>query len=266
MNFPDDAAAGAATDTTDKVEVADDDASVGKALDGGQPDPDPVLELQGRAERAEEALSAANGQLLLVVEKLRELGLEPEGDYAIGEAAALLLGALAEKVAALTGDLELEAARAEKAERQIEAEAAKPKAAPVKGGNKLRKINAKAVKLPLVATQDAAGNVTAVAAQLAELIAIADTVEVVCSDGQFEIAGIAAQRISGSAWRQTQVGLQLTLEQLLVSGPAVSAPPYAIRGYGLLLDRDLVHFQPRSEPLEVMGGGTSNIAPDVCFS
>lgn len=219
-----------------------------KAADGGEADPDPMLELEGRVERLEEALSAANGQLLLVAEKLVELGLAPESDYAIGETAAAVLGQQAADLFAAA------------------AAAAKPRATAGKGGAKPRKISAKAVKSPVTAKQDAEGNVTSVAVQLGELIQLSDVVEVVCSDGELEIVGIAPQRITGGAWRVSQVGLQLTLEQLLIAGPAVGAAPYEIRGYGLLLDGELVHFQPRSDALEVMGGSTSNIAPDVCLS
>ena len=257
-----------------KTKPAEPDADVAAIADEaelqrtarGDDGEDPVLALQGRAEQAEEALSAANGQLLLVVEALRLHGLEPAGEYAIGEQVGFIISARTKALAEFEAALIEATLRADKAEAQLAAEAAKPKVTPTKGAGKVRKIGLKAIKNPLAASVDKEGNVTSVAAQLSELIQAADTVEVVCSDGELEITAIAPQRISGGAWRMSQVGLQLTADQVLVNGPAVGAAPYQIRGYGLLLNGDLVHYQPRGDVMEVMGGSTSNIAPDVCLS
>lgn len=233
-------------------------------IEAGMP---PVVALQERAETAEAELNADNGQLVLVVEKVRELGLEPHvDDYPIGAVGAEVLGKLGARVDDLEAELKDATARADKAEGQLAAAAAAPKASAAPRGKKPRAIDAKAVKSPLVVTQDDEGTVSSVAAQLHELVQAAETVEVAFSNGKTELAEVPAVRIEGNAWKVTPVGLQLTIETLIVHGPAANAPAFELAGYGLILDGELVHYQPRGDVLQVTGGAQQNVAPDICFS
>jgi len=227
---------------------------------------DPVEALQARAEKAEAEASAANSQLLLIVGKLTELNLIPGDEpYQIGELAAEKLAHFHSQCERINAELTTAIAERDKAQLQLAETEKAPKVSPGSKAAKLRAIHAGKVKSPLADRNDAEGNLESVPQQLAELVAAAETVEVVPSDGKNEIEAIGAIRIEGSAWRVSQAGLQLTIEQLLVYGPAMGQAAYEVAGYGLLLDGELVHYTDRGEPIEIQPGATQNIAQDICL-
>lgn len=98
---------------------------------------------------------------------------------------------------------------------------------------------------------------------LAELIGMADTVELVFSDGKKELA-IEPRVISGKAWAMTAVGLALRLPEFPVTGPATG--PVSLAGYGLFLDGTQVAWAGRGEVLEVPPGRRMDLRNDVVFA
>ena len=196
--------------------------------------------------------SPESAALATIAGTLAELGLAPEGDYAIGEVASEALVALYRQVIAL--QLELEATKALK----------EPKAHSGAKPAKLRKINAAAVKDPVEGRTEGERSISAAEALLEEISA-AETVEIVISNGSTEIPGLLPVVISGPAWRITVVGLQLTLPELLVHGPAADKPGYPVAGYGLCLDGVLRAYQARSDQLMIAGGARMNVAADIVF-
>lgn len=97
---------------------------------------------------------------------------------------------------------------------------------------------------------------------LAELIGMADTVELAFSDGKKELA-IEPRMISGKAWVMTAVGLQLRLPEFPVTGPATG--PVSLAGYGLFLDGQQVAWASRGDALEVPPGRRMDLRSDVVF-
>lgn len=98
---------------------------------------------------------------------------------------------------------------------------------------------------------------------LQELIGMADTVELVFSDGKRELA-IEPRLISGKAWSMTAVGLALRLPEFPVVGPALG--PVSIAGYGLFLNGEQVAWASRGEPMEVPPGRRMDLRNDVVFA
>lgn len=103
------------------------------------------------------------------------------------------------------------------------------------------------------------------AADLLEAIAAAETVEVVFSDGKFELVPIAALVVSGAAWAKVIGGVALRVPELLVHGPAVGANAWPLAGYGLFLDGKQAAWAPRPATLMIGGGMQVNLRDDVIF-
>ena len=103
-------------------------------------------------------------------------------------------------------------------------------------------------------------------AELADLIALADSVELVALDAKHrEIAGFT-QALSGGAgaWRVAGNGLRLALPE----GLPLSAPEggqSAIHAWGLVLDGKPAAFAARFEPLVLGAGQMTNLGDDVIF-
>ncbi len=148
-------------------------------------------------------------------------------------------------------------AAAEKAKRAASASAGKAAA-------KARKISARDVVDAIEATGEGDDALTR---EQALLLAIgeAGTVEVVLSNGKTEIIAIPPIAIHGDAWRVSMVGVQLTIPELIVHGPAPGQSAYALNGYGLLLDGTLRAYMARGEQLSIAGGSNNNVAPDIVF-
>lgn len=104
-------------------------------------------------------------------------------------------------------------------------------------------------------------------AELRALLAEAETVEVVLSDGKSEIAGIAPRVISGDAWEVVAGGLKLNVPELLVHGPGLGSPKsaYAVAGYGLVIDGKQVAWAQRGEQITIGAGATFDLKDDVIF-
>jgi len=97
-----------------------------------------------------------------------------------------------------------------------------------------------------------------------ELIGDAETVEVVFSNGKSEIAGMAPVVLTGSAFRLGIAGLQLTLDELIVHGPAGGQAGFELAGYGLFLDGKPVAWRARDK-LVIPPGAQMNLASDIVF-
>lgn len=102
-------------------------------------------------------------------------------------------------------------------------------------------------------------------AYLFELVAAADLVEIVFSDGKQEVAGLGPVVVEGDAWKMTNTGLKLHVPTLQVHGPAAGKPPYRVTGYALLLDGEQVCWSQRHEQLTIGAGQTFNLADDIVF-
>lgn len=154
---------------------------------------------------------------------------------------------------------QLAAAHAATAKAKAAASASKGKA-PAKA----RKISADAVKDPIGASGEGDAALTR---EQALMLAIggAETVEVVLSNGHTEILEISPLQIHGDAWRVSMVGVQLTISELIVHGPAPGRGAYALCGYGLLLDGVLRAYSSRGDQLTIAGGANNNVAPDIVF-
>lgn len=193
--------------------------------------------------------------LALIAGKLGELGLAPDGDYDIAEVTCRSLTALSDAVERR----EVELAAANKQVEELSAATAKPKTAAAAKPAKARKISADAVKLTREGTEEERKQ------ELLELIGAAEVVEIAFSNGKTEIAQLEPVRIMGPAWRATMVGVQLSIPELIVHGPAPGKPPYPVAGYGLFLDGELAAYGDRGEQLQIGGGSTHNVAPDIVF-
>lgn len=98
--------------------------------------------------------------------------------------------------------------------------------------------------------------------ELLELIGMAQTVEVVFSDGEKELP-FERRMIDGPAWAMTAVGLQLRLPEFVAVGPATG--PVNLAGYGLFLDGSQVAYAPRMDVLDVQPGRRMDLRNDVVF-
>lgn len=98
--------------------------------------------------------------------------------------------------------------------------------------------------------------------ELHELIGMAETVELVFSDGEKELP-FERRMIDGPAWGMTAVGLALRLPEFVVVGPATG--PVDLHGYGLFLDGSQVAYAPRMDVLAVQPGRRMDLRGDVVF-
>lgn len=103
------------------------------------------------------------------------------------------------------------------------------------------------------------------ASDLLDAIAAADAVEVVFSDGRFELLQIPGLVVSGAAWAKVIGGVALRVPELLVHGPAVGTNSWPLAGYGLFLDGKQAAWAPRSDTLLIGGGMQVNLRDDVIF-
>ena len=196
------------------------------------------------------ALAAIAGTLI-------ELGQVPAEPYDIAEVAIALMREQAAQIADLSADVASARAAAEKAARAASASAGK-------AAGKARKISAKDVVDPITGSAEGDAPITR---EQALLLAIgeAETVEVVLSNGKSELIAVPPIAIHGDAWRISIVGVQLTIPELIVHGPAPGQSAYALNGYGLLLDGVLRAYSARGEQLNIAGGSNNNVAPDIVF-
>ncbi len=136
--------------------------------------------------------------------------------------------------------------------KKVEGAAAAPKAS--KGAKP-----AKARKIGPVDDQPASTD-------LLELIGAAETVEVAFSNGKTEIAELAPLVIAGDAWTVSLDRVKLNVPgDLLVHGPGGGKPAYAVAGYGLLLDGELVAYQARGDTLQIGANAQVNLKDDIIF-
>jgi hypothetical protein len=102
---------------------------------------------------------------------------------------------------------------------------------------------------------------------LQDEIGEADKVEVVPSDGEYEIPGMALEPHGDHPWEVTRAGLRLVVDEWLVHGPGPGSPAgaSAIVGYGLFLDDEQVAWCDRDGELSLRPGVTYNLKDDVVF-
>jgi hypothetical protein len=100
---------------------------------------------------------------------------------------------------------------------------------------------------------------------LLDAIAAAETVEVVFSDGKFELLQIPALVVSGVAWAKVIGGVALRVPELTLHGPAMGQNPWPLAGYGLFLDGKQAAWAPRPDTLMIGGGMQVNLRDDVIF-
>lgn len=98
-------------------------------------------------------------------------------------------------------------------------------------------------------------------ADLLELIAAAEKVELAFSDGKREL--FAPLQLPADAFKANVVGLVLTIEELMLEVPGEPKRSRELAGYGLLLDGELVAYRARFEPLELKPGSRTNLAGDI---
>jgi hypothetical protein len=103
------------------------------------------------------------------------------------------------------------------------------------------------------------------AENLLELIAAADTIEIAFADGKRELADIAPVVVSGDIWTVSLDRLKLNLPELIVHGPAFGKPAYALAGYGLVLDGELVAYSKRPDTLMIGANSQMNLKDDIIF-
>lgn len=198
--------------------------------------------------------------LAAIAGKLGELGLAPEGEtFDIAEVTTAALQLLTDRAARLDEELAAANDSVAKLEKAAADALAVPKASPAARAPKSRKVSVRDVQLKRDGDDDER------AEKLLEAIRGAEVVEIAFSDGAKEIAALDPVQISGEAWRKTMVGIQLTIPELLINGPAVGKAGYPINGYGLFLDGVLAAFSARGEQLTIAGGSKQNVAPDIVF-
>jgi hypothetical protein len=98
--------------------------------------------------------------------------------------------------------------------------------------------------------------------ELRAMIADADDVEIVFSDGKKELLTIPSLSVDGDAWRDHALGLILKLP---VDVKAPAERPVTVAGFALFIDGDQVAFQQRSDPLTVPPGGAVRLSDDIYF-
>lgn len=105
-------------------------------------------------------------------------------------------------------------------------------------------------------------------AELREMLADADDVELVFSDGRSELKGIEPRTIAGDAWIDSLNGLKLNGVDLTVYGPGVGSTggAHSLAGYGLLIDGKQVAWAERPAALTIGAGSTFNLSDDVIFA
>ena len=203
------------------------------------------------------ALDLNADALAAIAAALTELGIAPSEPYDIAAVTRAALHELTEQIGQLQAEVASATAAADKTKRAASASAGR-------AASKARKISAKDVVDPIAGSAEGDAPITR---EQALLLAIgeAETVEVVLSNGKSELSAIAPIAIHGNAWRITMVGLQLTIPELIVHGPAPGQAAYALNGYGLLLDGVLRAYSARGEQLNIAGGSNNNIGPDIVF-
>ena len=154
----------------------------------------------------------------------------------------------------LAGQLAAVTAERDALQAQVDKAAALPKAKTAAAPKKARKCGP-------IGKSDDSDRLTP--AELLELIQAASMVEVVFSDGQREIADLAALAISGDAWKLMSHGLKLNLPELELIGPQGTS--YHLAGYGLFLDGQQAAWGPCVDPYTIGGGRRYNIRDDVFF-
>ncbi len=99
-------------------------------------------------------------------------------------------------------------------------------------------------------------------AELAELIAATETVEIAFSDGKRELAGVPPVEVPGEAFGFRRGRLSLEVPELLVVGPADERGPRVLVGYALLIEGEQVAWIPRLGGQLTLGPGVSHQLKD----
>lgn len=100
------------------------------------------------------------------------------------------------------------------------------------------------------------------AAELVELIADADDVELVLiARGGREIEGLAPMKITGNPWKKVGGLVQLTLANVPIVSPVMAD----MVGYVLLVDGDVAAARPRPDVLKLRANQRYQLAGDVIF-
>lgn len=162
-------------------------------------------------------------------------------------------------LAELGNDLAVRDTKIERLEAEIEKLKGKVKAAPaVRKPGKLRDFS----KLLHPGAIDDADARTAARKELADLIAVADDVTIVFTDGGKEIGALAPVRVTGNPWVMGSQSLALALPIDLV-GLADAA--ISIDGYALLLDDEPLAYRPRFEALAIPAGQETRLVGEIAF-
>jgi hypothetical protein len=94
-------------------------------------------------------------------------------------------------------------------------------------------------------------------AELAQLFADTERVEIAFSDGRAELKSVHPVSVPGAAFTFRRGRLSLTVGDLKVRGPADERPPRALNGYALLVEGEQVAWVPRLAGQLTLGGGTT---------
>lgn len=240
------AGSGGATDAAQEAEVKAAFARLGIEIDEHGPDGANafIAALNGVGDQLA-VLRAATADIDTLLRGLadRELSSPDIDGAAAVELALRELDARGAEIVKLKAD-------AEKADKAAKAAKAKPAAS----APKIRKVAPPKGEHVALAPGD-----------LLELIGAADEVVIVFSDGRQEIAGVPALEVSGDAWKVTGAGLALSGVDVLIHGPAHGQSPYAIHGYGLLLDGEQVAYATAVDVRQVGPHAQVRLSDDIVF-
>lgn len=196
----------------------------------------------------ETAPGTADDPLASLAAALGELGLAPEGNFVITDVAEAALRSQALTIAEMRAKL----ASAEKAS---ERDRAKVKALEAEKPAKPRKAGRPKEEAAFFDADD-----------LLSMIASADDVQLLFSDGAKEIPGLLPVRIEGDAWVKRGNSVLLSgLAELIIHGAAIGGQEYSIAGYALFVDGKQAAWSERFEPLTVAPGARVSIKDDVIF-
>ncbi len=111
-----------------------------------------------------------------------------------------------------------------------------------------------------------ADSVPLTAAELLELVADADQVELAFSNGRAEIPGVPPVRLTGEPLVLRRGTLRLATDSLQVTGPNTAKAPPSLAGFALVLDGEQVAWAPLSSPLSLGAGQTYELKDSVVFA
>lgn len=207
------------------------------AQNDGSSYPEELAELQGENENLREAQAATAGGISQLTDRLLKLKLVTPAevkaqDFDVFDAAAT---ALAETVAERNG-----------LKRSLTAQ----KAATTRIKGEFEKLEVADKPRALGPIEDQLDK-----ADLAELLADTDRVEIAFSDGRKELAGVPPVAVSGDSFTYKRRRLMLDVPDLPVRGPLDERGVRSLAGFALLIEGEQVAWLPRLAGPVVLGAG-----------